>query len=619
MDYMELGVRSRKTGINAKQNIERDEYSMENIDEFFNDDTETTINTNLNNHLPNRNELSSNGGVLTNPEAVDQASRFKIPKFPYMRSSISRRESSIHDFGNEASEITRQQREQNYADDYFPEDNIESNVDNNNNNTFSEEVIDKNETSSNDQDIVLPRPKYTPKNDELMGDEYTETIEQEIKLTPNKLRKADYRDVPELIADDENDDDLSRNETSFNTSDNAILENEIKDDSDYQFELLSEEDRDYVQEEVSSEEHADSGDDSFSSDDEYRIQDRANKHDASNVSIQLTNKKRRHSSFVTEDSDEEYIQSQAAAVLGNKEDETLDRNKIRRSNRIKVAPLEYWRNEKIVYKRKTTKPELEIEKIVTHDYVDEDEAEAEANRLEKQSKQQTTRTRPYNYVPTGKRRGRPRKPKDSDVFNPNKELLNDIKSGSVPNSQWLKRGILEANINVSDSSKNDEIVAFAPNLSQSEQVRETKDENFSLEVMFDKHKEHFASGMLKLPMFSKKKLSESYNTFMTFYVIQGVVEVTLSNNKFIVIEGSSFQVPAFNQYAFENKGMNEVKMFFVQVTVDDHFNEKEESPNLFQNEDDSSFDFENKSEDPKSKVKNQKSEVKINNDSKEEE
>lgn len=41
MDYMKLGVKSRKTGLAVKEDVKKDEYSMENVDEFFRDDEES--------------------------------------------------------------------------------------------------------------------------------------------------------------------------------------------------------------------------------------------------------------------------------------------------------------------------------------------------------------------------------------------------------------------------------------------------------------------------------------------------------------------------------------------------------------------------------------------------
>ena len=56
-------------------------------------------------------------------------------------------------------------------------------------------------------------------------------------------------------------------------------------------------------------------------------------------------------------------------------------------------------------------------------------------------------------------------------------------------------------------------------------------------------------------------------------MIQGIVEVTVCKNKFLSVKGSTFQIPAFNEYAIANRGNDEAKMFFVQVTVSEDAND----------------------------------------------
>ncbi|EDO18668.1 hypothetical protein Kpol_1055p23 [Vanderwaltozyma polyspora DSM 70294] len=550
MDYMNLGVKSRKTGINAKQRT-RDEYSMENIDDYFNDDdtVSSIVSQPRRRHsrksslliIDNNNSIvdtsngddnnNNKGGTLSNTDNEG----FRIPNTPIIN---SRRTSQLHSF--------------NSVNDFDP---------------ILEEGPQDESISNLGSPPILNQRRYVPEND---------NDQSMIRLTPEKRQKPDYRDVPDLVADDDEDANTTRDNTSFNTSDNAILEDELGDD----YELISEEDRDYILGDSSIDEGSSTTDNSDNDNNSSVEGDNANEINSSiveeeeeeeddddNEEISLP---RSYRSNVPVSSDEEFPNSNENEFTSNKD----DNDGLRRSSRVKVAPLEYWRNEKIVYKRKSNKPQLDIEKIITYDVVDEDEAEAEEFQRQRKKKKAATRTRPYNYVPTGKPRGRPRKTPNYDPngMNPNKEILDEISSGSIHSANWLKKGILQTNVNVNLNTKGDEIVGFGPNIAQSAQSKETKEENYSLEVMFDKHKEHFASGMLKLPIHAKKKLSDSYNTFMTFYIIQGIVEVTLSNNKFIMTEGSTLQVPAFNEYAFENIGRNEVKMFFVQVSVPEDFN-----------------------------------------------
>ncbi|CAR26069.1 ZYRO0B01144p [Zygosaccharomyces rouxii] len=529
MDYMHLGVRSRKTGINARQGLEKDEYSMERIDDFFSEDSTS--------HISGDRRKSRRSSMLSLLSSGGPSGSFVSDSDHQQSTSPSRRSSRVYRFS-------------------LPE----------NDTIQEEEPVDNNNNVPIDYDLP---PPPTPS----LSDKMEQPLDgPSIRLTPEKSTNGD---VPDLIQDDED----TRDYTSFNTSENALLEDEMDDD----YEAISEEDRDYVEGESSLEQtlSADDSDSSSSSGSGSDAGDttmaKSEEEEEEDLATVPSRRTYGYDNVPPEiyDSDEEYIQKQAPEL--DQDPHATDDQSLRRSNRVKIAPLEWWRNEKVVYKRKTSKPVLEIDKIVTYDKNDEedDEEELSIGRRKGRNKKKTattTRTRPYNYIPTGKPRGRPRKHKAFGmsgglVENPNTDLLEEINQGKIPQGEWLQHGILEANVNVTMDRQGDEIIAFAPNLSQSEQIKETEDEHFSLEVMFDAHKDHFASGMLKIPRYGKKKLSDSYNVFITFFVVQGVLEVTLAGNTFLTTEGSSFQVPAFNEYALENRGNNEVKMFFTQVTI----------------------------------------------------
>ncbi|QLL30608.1 hypothetical protein HG536_0A04260 [Torulaspora globosa] len=568
MDYMSLGIRSRKTGLNVKDNVKKDEYSMENIDDFFNDDDSSVAST--------RNKAGRRSTMLS---IMSNNENFPSPAVESRRESLvlESKEFKVPSAVADSRRSTRlpQQYERNLGSS-LPLGTIE-------------------EHRAGDYDAAEVGGTTPPAEREPLTYGYDDNSFREspsIRLTPQAEKTVTYNKPPDLIEDDED----TRDFTSLNTSENALLEDEL--DDDYVGE--SEEDGDYVEGESILQDGGSSTDTEDSSDDS----DSASQDDESD-----TDRKRRAKSKNTRygkrrgfdpdsptevyDSDEEYIQSQAADLIGNGNFQRPEG--VRRSSRVKVAPLEYWRNEKIVYKKKSDKPVLEIDKIITFDH-DQDEEEERLLRGPKKQKKRTVRTRPYNYIPTGRPRGRPRKSKASLIkdLNPNSDLLEEIRSGDVSAAEWLKFGILEAKVNISKNQMSDQIIAFAPNVSQSEQTKETGEEFFSLEVLFDKHKDYFASGILKLPTKGKKKLSDSFNAFVTFFVIQGILEVQLAGKSFIITEGSSFQIPAFNEYSFENKGNNEVKMFFVQVTIPTHRLEVEDDsatrsttiePNRFENSD----------------------------------
>lgn len=541
MDYMSLGIKSRKTGLNVKDNIKKDEYSMESIDDFFNDDDSSVASTRVKGRR--RSTMLS---ILSNNE------NFPSPPIERRRESLAL-DSKGFKIPNGVADSSRRSTglPQQYQHDLGSSLGL---------GTIEEDQV--NDYQVDDVGKTTP-PLVTQEsfNQGYDGDSFRESFS--VRLTPQAEKSVAYSKPPDLIEDDED----TRDFTSLNTSENALLEDELDDD----YVAESEEDHDYVEGESILADNNSSEDT-----DESDGSGEASQSDDSDAEKDLrvkstTSQYGRGQGFApnspTEvyDSDEEYIQSQAANLIGN---DNRQSEGVRRSTRVKVAPLEYWRNEKIVYRKKSDKPVLEIDRIITFDH-DQDEEEERLIQSKKKPKKQSVRTRPYNYIPTGRPRGRPRKSKASlmNNLNPNADLLQEIRSGDVSTAEWLKYGILEAEVNGSKGQVSDQIIAFAPNVSQSEQIKETADESFALEVLFDKNKDQFASGVLKLPINGKKKLSDSYNACVTFFVIQGILEFWITGKSFIMTEGSSFQVPAFNEYSFENKGNNEVRLFFVQVTV----------------------------------------------------
>ncbi|AAS50785.1 ABR015Cp [Eremothecium gossypii ATCC 10895] len=539
MDYMNLGITSRKTGLRVKQSIRRDEHSMENVDDFFAEDDESTVSSR---RQSRRTSLLSDlkphlSGAGAAHLFLDEDG-FRIP-------------SSAPQPRKQAAWSQRRQTETE-LDEYPPLDPGLPPIED----AFEEEPVAAGKYTGNGTPPY--GTKYATRYD-IPREEDSDVEESTIRLTPTKPTDDDYRDVPGLVDDNE----TTRDNTSFNTSEHALLEDEMEDD--YEVDSADEEDGEYVDavsraEDSSASEHDDSDDSSAS--------------DADDAGLSRQNQRSKNgymgdSDSEVLDSDEEYIQQQAKQLLPSGLDGGRSTG-IRRSKRVRVPPLDYWRNEKVVYKRKSDKPVLEIDKIITYDQ-EEEEDEEEVRPKKKNPK---TKARPYNYIPTGRPRGRPRKNAPQPATNnnePNRDLLLKLENGEISNGEWLKHGILKGTVNISADKKGNEIVAFAPGLSQSEQVQESEDEKFTLAVMFDKYREMFASGMLILPVDGMKSVSDSYNAFITFYVVQGIVEVTLSENKFICTEGSSFQVPAFNTYAFQNAGHNEAKLFFVQVTVPENF------------------------------------------------
>ncbi|CUS20620.1 LAQU0S01e10770g1_1 [Lachancea quebecensis] len=556
MDYMNLGVKSRKTGIQVKGNIGRDEYSMENIDEFFKDD-DTLISARRKSRKSSLLSLPKQFLPEDFSEASRRSSHYLSPGVPTIQEEDDEK---LHEGIDESAGGPEINESLNYAAE---------------NENAHQEQIEILESDKERQRRPAVEKSYKP---DYRGEEDFTTDAAAPQTPPSDYGNESYRDVPDLVADD--DDDVSHGNTTFNTSDNALLEDELQRETRAE----SEEDRDYIEKYSDTEDSGTSGlEDESSSDTHFpeRIRSVQNNDLKAHPGISIT--RRRPPSpepqELSDTSDEEFIYDQARELAS--EDSFTTSAGLRKSKRVKVAPLEYWRNEKVVYKRKSRKPILEIDKIIT--YEDEDDEEEEISRRRKSSKKL-----PYNYGTSGKPRGRPRKNRaPNDAFslghqNPNEELISRIRTGEAQSSSWMSRGVYRALVKSSFNGKkeSEEILACAPDLVHTEQRRKTAEEDFSLAVLFDQHRDLFASGFLTIPIGSCKKLSDSRNAFINFYLIEGVIELTVGRNKLLCTDGTSFQIPAFNEYAFRNKGKNDAKMYFVQTTVSPRLPQSHETRNL---------------------------------------
>ncbi|GMM53597.1 Mif2 protein [Maudiozyma humilis] len=583
MDYMNLGVTSRKTGLRVRDDVARDEYNMENVDDFFKDDDFSLVTV-----RKKRKRSSLLPPVVTNAtedtpsDGVPQLSTPHI--FSPAVSSLRRSLAPSNQTPSQRTSILKSIDEEEVPN--FDVGGFDADPQLTDNNEEDEAPLhDNNEPSkqfNTTYDLGSSRKPTKPQTPASIIDTPSSTL-------PNPYVESD---APDLVYDA----DLTIDNSPFNTSENAVLEEEVSD-----YGLSHSDDGS-----VSPSELLSSGESSSDSDgDADNDNDRA-----------IDNDSYVDQTYIPSDADEEASdqenETNSANVkplsydidtMSSDDDEYIPpnidvesspvRDTLRRSNRIKVPPLEYWRNEKIVYKRKTSKPALDIEKIITFEPSEDSDSEDEAAR-------NTQRRRNVNVrrdipTPNNTEENIPRRHNNANQRNyksinraiisgqrnletdgPNSQIYRNIEDGNVENATWIKDGYFEGTINATRDTQTDEILAYAPDIAQAEKTKKTDTERYTLSVMFDKHKDTFASGILKLPVSGKRDSAESHNAFITFYVIRGVVEVTVASNKFIVTEGCSFQVPSFNKYSFTNKGKEETKLFFVQVIVPDEFNKEKQ-------------------------------------------
>lgn len=225
---------------------------------------------------------------------------------------------------------------------------------------------------------------------------------------------------------------------------------------------------------------------------------------------------------------------------------------LRRSRRTRIAPLAFWRNERIVYTRAYENGQDPNSTLVQD--------------IQKVPLQEIKEVVHYPEVsqasPPPKKRGRPKKAKSkADEY--------DYESDpEIQGSEWFETGNKVLEVNSSNDTKTEKVVAYTANGTEliAPKGRDGLD-NFEVGLLFDDNKDFSAAGILAFPVEGVKMLRNSGDIVYNFHVVKGLIEVTLNEEKFVVTRGCSFQIPNRNTYGFKNLGNIPARLYFVQTRV----------------------------------------------------
>ncbi|QSL67152.1 hypothetical protein MERGE_001541 [Pneumocystis wakefieldiae] len=207
-------------------------------------------------------------------------------------------------------------------------------------------------------------------------------------------------------------------------------------------------------------------------------------------------------------------------------------NGTRRSLRTKVAPLAYWRNERIVYelgeRRKSGPAMPKIKEIIRVD--------------------------PINIPSRHKGTGRTK----NTHF---KKKL--IKSEMLTDDDWEEKVDVECEvINWHDKKPIVKRIAYP---ASSYAPRDVANAIIKFQKTFDEAP-FFATGVMDLPRGGEKATKPSKHNVMTFVILEGAVEATVHQTSFRLKRGSHFIVPRGNYYSIRNIANKVSRLFFTQAT-----------------------------------------------------
>ncbi|PVU90605.1 hypothetical protein BB559_004556 [Furculomyces boomerangus] len=252
----------------------------------------------------------------------------------------------------------------------------------------------------------------------------------------------------------------------------------------------------------------------------------------------------------------------------NSEDE--DTKETRRSQRTKLKPLDYWRNERVVYSLKVTESGTHVPSMTK---IIRNEKEPDKKPVRK-TRKRVTMPRPKR----GKQKRNSRN-KDSDIDEysgsddeAKKQSVDYLLDAELDQKDYI------AEIDVVDHSNKKTMkrtcalsaLAVRKRLKPIKAV-DTKGEPFyTANIFSDENLEtntQLYSGLIELPPNCTKPKRNTKDSCIVFYVSHGTVEVTIHDSILSLDAGSQICVPRNNIYSFYNPGPATVRLFFANSSL----------------------------------------------------
>lgn len=252
--------------------------------------------------------------------------------------------------------------------------------------------------------------------------------------------------------------------------------------------------------------------------------------------------------------------SKAPEPASRQSSEELNTPGVRRSKRIKVAPLEFWKNERIVYSLDDSTAERPKIKTIIH--VDESAAReretAKRQALSEARKKATKKSKKAATNTTTKTRGK-NDEKEDDI---DEKIFQDLrKQGTLVEKSFLEASVFP--YPPDGNEREDQLIAWGRDYP----LRPAKGGAHRVASLFDAEAHFAAAGLLALAPHTDKPQKSSKHNHYFFFVATGAVRVVISDVEFTVAQGGSFVVPRGNTYSLANALPDrDVRMFFVQCT-----------------------------------------------------
>ncbi|KAF9899510.1 hypothetical protein BX616_003007 [Lobosporangium transversale] len=253
-------------------------------------------------------------------------------------------------------------------------------------------------------------------------------------------------------------------------------------------------------------------------------------------------------------------------------DVTTEEQGVRRSHRVKIAPLKFWQNERVVVCRDKDMPTPIIKSVIR---AENPVSAIPGLKSQKRKRQGTAAVDSSKGHPAPDKLAYRQSQKQAREIDDNEDEIegsaSELEEYDGEHALQGSRGLLGLKDEV--SSMQAEVLVFGTDEKTSRVIAESKNALRFRSVESGQYLFHrgledtdsLASGTIKIKRNGIKPVSSATKNATTiFYVIKGIVQVTVHETEFVVSTGGHFIVPRGNQYGIRNRSKKESLLFFVQ-------------------------------------------------------
>ncbi|KAF9938033.1 hypothetical protein BGZ67_000603 [Mortierella alpina] len=232
---------------------------------------------------------------------------------------------------------------------------------------------------------------------------------------------------------------------------------------------------------------------------------------------------------------------------------------VRRSHRTKIAPLEFWKNERVVLGRND---DVSVSVPVIKGILRAAPQEPQNLSTKKRRRVGTngsSGTKKPNSAPRTRRAARKTNRDDeSDDYDEDLE-----KDRAALELQGAKEETDRLTAETIDHGTNKVIPRVIAESAHAVQFRDVEGGEYQFHRGLEDI-DSVVSGTMKIKRGGRKPSKNGSPCSMVFYIIRGLVRVTVHESEFVLSTGGRFLVPRGNRYSITNLSRNECRLFFVQ-------------------------------------------------------